>query len=184
MVLACAHFLVFAVYWSHLASTSPETKYKGTLVCMDPADHLAFDVAGMKQSEAAFKVQYTDCTAEVLDLVDLCKVGCPCTSLCELQSDCSRAKPASYHRKRWVLAEHDTDKNKQLLLALDAEEPMVQQQDEQDRPDDESSSDDDVPLGQVHQSSRARQSSSDDDDTLAQAGLKQKHKRKRKRRKK
>ena len=180
MVLACAHFLVFAVYWSHLASTSPETKYKGTLVCMDPADHLAFDAAGMKQSEAAFKVQYTDCTAEVLDLVDLCKVACPCTSLCELQSDCSRAKPASYHRKRWVLAEHDTDKNKQLLSALDAEEPMVQQQ---DRPDDESSSDDDVPLGQVHQlqSSRARQSSSDDDDTLAQAGLKQKRKSKRRR---
>ena len=147
---------------------------------MDPADHLAFDAAGEKQSDTAFKVQYTDCTAEVLDLVHLCKVGCPCTSLCEQQLDCSRAKPAMYHRKRWVLAEHDTERNKELLLSLGGTPQQRKQvadtsSSDDDEPllNDASSTDDDLPLCKVHQNCRPRESSSDDDAALATASPKQ-----------
>ena len=49
------------------------------------------------------------------------KIGCPCTELCTLQQDCSRAAPAKYHRRKWVLAKHDTEANKQLLLAMDSD---------------------------------------------------------------
>ena len=65
-------------------------------------------------------------TAEVLDLVSMEKIGCPCIELCTLQQDRSRAAPATHHRRKWVLAKHDTElteANTQLLLAMDSEAP-------------------------------------------------------------
>ena len=97
------------------------TMYPGQLVCMDPGDHAALAAAGHDQGEHTFKVQYEDCTAEVLDLVSMEKIGCPCTELCTLQQDCSRAAPARHHRRKWVLAKHDTEANTQLLLAMDSD---------------------------------------------------------------
>ena len=47
------------------------TMYPGQLVCMDPGDHAALAAAGHDQGEHTFKVQYEDCTAEVLDLVSM-----------------------------------------------------------------------------------------------------------------
>jgi hypothetical protein len=92
-------------------------------VCMDPGDYAALAAAGHAQGEHTFKVQYEDCTAEVLDLVSMAKIGCPCTELCTMQQDCGRAAPARHHRREWVLAKHDTEANKQLLLAMDSEAP-------------------------------------------------------------
>ena len=97
------------------------TMYPGQLVCMDPGDHAALAAAGHDQGEHTFKVQYEDCTAEVLDLVSMEKIGCPCTELCTLQQDCSRAAPARHHRRKWVLAKHDTEANTQLLLAMESD---------------------------------------------------------------
>jgi len=93
---------------------------------MDPGDHAALAAAGHDQGEHTFKVQYEDCTAEVLDLVSMEKPGCPCTELCTLQQACSRATPATHHRRKWVLAKHDTEANTQLLLAMDSEAPKKQ----------------------------------------------------------
>lgn len=168
--------------------------YLGQLVCLDPGDYAALAASGHEQGEHAFKVQYEDCTAEVLDLVSMARIGCPCTELCSLQQDCGRAAPAKHHRRKWVLAKHDTKANAQLLLAMGSEAPkrpamrkrtghreahkgpMVQQL--QDQHVDESSSDDDVPLCKVHRGSRARKSSLGGDEPLRQAGPKQKRPRK------
>ena len=68
------------------------TMYRGQLVCMDPGDYAALAAAGHAQGEHTYKVQYEDCTAEVLDLVSLTKIGCPCTELCTLQQDCTPKK--------------------------------------------------------------------------------------------
>ena len=77
-------------------------------MCMDLGDHAALAAAGHEQGGHTFKVQYGDCTTEVLDLVSKEKNGCPCTELCTLQQDCSRAAPATRHRRKWVLAKHDS----------------------------------------------------------------------------
>ena len=90
---------------------------------MEPGDHAALAAAGHEQGEHTLKVQYEDCSAEVLDLVSMAKIGCPCTELCTLQQDCSRATPVMHHRRKWVMAKHDTEENKQLLLAMDSEAP-------------------------------------------------------------
>ena len=99
------------------------TMYPGQLVCMEPGDHAALAAAGYEPGAHAFKVQYEDCSAEVLDLVTMAKIGCPCTELCTLQQECGRAAPAKHHRRRWVLAKHDTEANRQLLLGVGAQAP-------------------------------------------------------------
>ena len=99
------------------------TMYPDQPVCMDPGDHAALAAAGHDQGVHTFKVQYGDCTAEVLDLVSMEKIGCPCTELCTLQQNHSRAAPARHHRRKCVLVNHDTEANKQLLLAMDSDAP-------------------------------------------------------------
>ena len=157
------------MYWANKDTiASPVTMYAGELVCMEPGDYAALAAAGHEQGDHAFKVQYGDCTAEVLDLVSLKKVGCPCTELCTVQNNCSRAAPAKHHRMKWVLAKHDTEANRQLLLAMDSEAhqspPKRKRQAKttgRNRPrrapqpaanpteGSSSSSDDDVPLGEA-----------------------------------
>ena len=96
-----------------------------------------------------------------------------------------------YHRKRWVLAEHDTERNKELLVSLggtpqqrkhvadtsssDDDEPLLK---------DSSSSDDDLPLCEVHQNCRPREGNPGDDAALATASPKQGTKRSRPKRQK
>ena len=112
------------MYWSALDNDQcATTPYAGTITAMGNADaqHLAVLDAKLETSTTAI-IQYTDCSAEYLDLALLGAVGSPCTDRCtECCGSKSTVVPAKGKRRMWVLNSFNSDAIRASRHTLDAE---------------------------------------------------------------
>jgi hypothetical protein len=103
--------------------------YNCVLSLSTSADEVALANTGYPQSAmtATFAVQYADCSAEFLHLLDLSRVGAPCTVHCQ---HCNGGEGsvmirAEHHRRMWVLKAHDTPAIRALRMhVLGASNPV------------------------------------------------------------
>ena len=112
------------MYWANdKKNGTVASPYTGTAYELLDADVACLDAAGYPEEQMAVTViiQYSDCSAEFLNLANLTYRACPCTEHC---SQCAGTKqttePARHHRVAWVLQEHNSAELLAKRLCLEA----------------------------------------------------------------